>query len=198
MTSALPESNTKPLKIPISVMVLVYSKAVVNHANGNDTNDTSDTNEAVGAQLNASSNLRVLLLERADIPGFWQSVTGSVEQQDINDPLGLRRTAARELCEETGIAVDPSALDDWRIENRFLIYPQFRHRYPLGTTHNTEHVFALSLPEPISVTLAPREHLQHVWLPWQEAANRVRSWSNRDAIERLPYYAIHHDMRKHS
>jgi dihydroneopterin triphosphate diphosphatase len=161
MTSTLPSpSNLKPQKIPVSVMVVVYTQ-----------------------------QLQVLLLERADVAGFWQSVTGSVEAQDLHQPMGLRLTAARELFEETGIQVDPPALDDWRVENRFLIYPQFRHRYPAGTTHNTEHVFALQVPEPLAVTLAPREHLQYAWLPWQDAAQKVRSWSNRDAIERLVAYA---------
>ncbi|TMH30971.1 MAG: dihydroneopterin triphosphate diphosphatase [Betaproteobacteria bacterium] len=127
-------------------------------------------------------DLRVLLLERADYPGYWQSVTGS---QEIGE--ALRDTAARELLEETGIdARAHGGLSDWELSNVYEIYPRWRHRYPDGTTHNTEHAFALEVPEPLAVTLNPREHLRYQWVPWQEAAQKVFSWSNRAAIEELP------------
>ncbi|HVE48282.1 MAG TPA: dihydroneopterin triphosphate diphosphatase [Casimicrobiaceae bacterium] len=121
---------------------------------------------------------RVLLIERADFPDHWQSVTGS---RDAEEPL--RGTAVRELFEETGIdAMRYGGVDDWHLSNVYEIFPQWRHRYPPGTTHNTEHVFALGVPNPIAVTLNPREHVAHAWLPWREAAARCFSWTNRDAI----------------
>jgi len=127
-------------------------------------------------------DLRVLLLERADFPGYWQSVTGSREKDE-----SLIETAARELREETGIdAALYGGLTDWQLSNVYEIYPRWRHRYPTGTTHNTEHVFELEVPGPVPVRLNPREHLAHVWLPWQEAAPKCFSWSNRAAIEALP------------
>ena len=127
-------------------------------------------------------DLRVLLLERADSPGFWQSVTGSQEHDE-----SLARTATRELKEETGIDAAPyGGVVDWKLSNVYEIFPRWRHRYPAGTTHNTEHVFALEVPHPIAVHLNPREHLSHLWLPWQEAAPKCFSWSNRAAIEALP------------
>jgi len=127
-------------------------------------------------------DLRVLLLERADYPGYWQSVTGS---QEIGE--ALRDTAGRELLEETGIdARAHGGLSDWELSSVYEIYPRWRHRYPDGTTHNTEHAFALEVPEPLAVTLNPREHLRYQWVPWQEAAQKVFSWSNRAAIEELP------------
>jgi dATP pyrophosphohydrolase len=126
-------------------------------------------------------DMEVLLIERADHPGFWQSVTGS---QDPGE--ALRHTAAREVMEETGIRVAADDLDDWQVENRYEIYPFFRHRYPPGVTHNTEHVFGLCLPARQPVTLAPGEHVAFEWLPWESAAGRVHSWSNRDAIRLLP------------
>jgi len=127
-------------------------------------------------------DLRVLLIERADAPGFWQSVTGSQEPGET-----LVETATRELAEETGI--DASAyggLVDWNVSNVYEIYPRWRHRYAPGTTHNTEHVFALRVPSPMDVTLNPREHRAYTWLPWEEAAAKCFSWSNRDAIRMLP------------
>jgi len=127
-------------------------------------------------------DLRVLLLERADFPGYWQSVTGSRENDE-----SLAETATRELQEETGIdAAAYGGVADWQLSNVYEIYPRWRHRYPAGTTHNTEHVFALAVPHPVEVHLNPREHLSHLWLPWQEAAPKCFSWSNRAAIEALP------------
>jgi len=76
-------------------------------------------------------------------------------------------------------------LTDWQMSNVYEIFPQWRHRYAPGTTHNTEHVFALEVPAPISVTLNPREHLRFAWLPWRDAAAKCFSWSNRAAIEAL-------------
>jgi dATP pyrophosphohydrolase len=123
----------------------------------------------------------VLLLERADHPGFWQSVTGS---QDPGETL--RETAVREVAEETGLDAGRFELTDWNLQNVFEIYPIWRQRYAPGVTHNTEHVFGLLVPKPMEVKVAPREHLAAVWLPWQEAAERVFSWSNRKAILMLP------------
>ena len=133
--------------------------------------------------------LDVLLIERADKPGYWQSVTGSKDRAD--EPL--LETAVREVEEETGIVVGSDAvplahLRDWGLSNVYEIYPVWRHRYAPGVTHNTEHVFGLRVPEGTPVRVAPREHLQHVWLPWREAADRCFSPSNAEAILQLPRF----------
>jgi len=139
-------------KIPVSTMVVIYTPA-----------------------------LEVLLLERADHPGFWQSVTGSQDEGE-----SLAATAAREVMEETGIDARRYALEDWNLQNVYEIYPVWRHRYAPGVTHNTEHVFGLCVPERLPVRVEPREHLAAEWVPWREAAERVFSWSNRKAILALP------------
>jgi dATP pyrophosphohydrolase len=123
----------------------------------------------------------VLLLERAARPGFWQSVTGSLDRAD--EPL--EAAAGRELREETGIAPASGTLRRWPLCYTFEIFPQWRHRFASGTTHNTEHVFGFTLPAALPVTLAPDEHVASVWLPWREAAAKCFSWSNRDAIRML-------------
>ncbi len=133
--------------------------------------------------------LKVLLIERADKPGYWQSVTGSKDRLD--EPLV--ETAVREVEEETGIVVGSDAvplanLRDWGLSNVYEIYPVWRHRYAPGVTHNTEHVFGLCVPEGTPVRLAPREHLRHAWLPWREAADRCFSPSNAEAILQLPRF----------
>ncbi len=150
----------RPAKIPESVLVVIHTAA-----------------------------LDVLLIERADKPGFWQSVTGS--KDSLDEPL--QETAVREVAEETGIVVGSAAvplacLRDWGLRNVYEIYPVWRHRYAPGVTHNTEHVFGLRVPVGTAVTLNPREHLQHLWLPWREAADRCFSPSNAEAILQLPQF----------
>lgn len=145
-------------KTPISVLVVIYTP-----------------------------DLQVLLLERADHPGYWQSVTGSCEPGE-----SLHQTALREVAEETGLDAGSSKLSDWHTQNVFEIYPEWRHRYAPGVTHNTEHMFGLLVPEPMPVKLAAREHLDCVWLPYREAARKVFSWTNVAALERLPEMAAAH------
>jgi dATP pyrophosphohydrolase len=126
--------------------------------------------------------LDVLLLERADFPDHWQSVTGSCEP---GEPIA--QTALRELREETGIdATLYGGVVDWVQTNRYEIFEQWRHRYAPGITHNTEHVFGLQVPYTVPVTLNAREHLRCQWLPWETAAARCFSSSNREAILTLP------------
>ena len=148
----------RPPKIPQSVLVVIHTDA-----------------------------LDVLLIERADSPGFWQSVTGS------KDFLGesFESTAIREVAEQTGIdaLVPHHRLSDWSLENVYAIYPQWLHRYASGVTHNTEHLFGLRLPGRIHVRLSPQEHTASVWLPWREAAQRCFSPSNAEAILQLPAFA---------
>lgn len=144
--------NEAAYKIPVSVLVVVHTPV-----------------------------LEVLLLERADRRGFWQSVTGS---QDAGETL--EQTALREVKEETGLDASRYQLTDWHKQNQYDIYQRWRHRYAPGVTRNTEHVFGLRVPAPLAVTLAPREHLRYEWLPWRAAADKVFSWSNAEAIRELP------------
>ena len=156
----IPAADVRPPKIPQSVLVVIH---------------TPDS--------------QVLLIERADKPGFWQSVTGS--KDTLDEPLV--RTCVREVEEETGIvigsaAVPRSALRDWGLRNVYEIYPVWRHRYAPGVTHNTEHVFGLTVPRDTPVRLNPREHLHFGWWPWREAADRCFSPSNAEAILQLPRF----------
>ena len=156
-----PMETARPRKIPESVLVVIHT-----------------------------ADLEVLLMERADYPGFWQSVTGS--KAAIGEDASA--TAIREVAEETGIVVGSdgvprSALRDWGLSNVYEIYPRWRHRYEPGVTHNTEHVFGLRVARDIAVTLAPREHTALLGLPWREAADRCFSPSNAEAILQLPRFS---------
>ncbi|HUG99644.1 MAG TPA: dihydroneopterin triphosphate diphosphatase, partial [Gammaproteobacteria bacterium] len=120
----------------------------------------------------------VLLLERIQPPGWWQSVTGSLEAGET--PWDA---AVRELHEETGMAAD--GLVDLAISQRFTIAPAWRHRFAPGVTENLEHAFALGLAAPVDIRLDPSEHKRYAWLPWRDARERATSWTDRAAIERV-------------
>lgn len=154
----------RPFKIPQSVLVVIYTPA-----------------------------RNVLLIKRADYADtegeFWQSVTGS---KDAESEL-FAQTAVREVMEETGIDCSAGShlgcgLADWRLENVYDIYPRWQHRYAHGVRRNTEHLFGLRVPEGMQVTLNPREHSAHQWLPWHDAARRCYSPSNSEAILMLPRF----------
>ena len=125
-------------------------------------------------------DLQVLIMERTDKVGFWQSVTGSVEGDET--PL---QAAMREVFEETGLDASQYNMQDWQASNVYEIYPHWRHRYAPGVVENTEHLFGLELPSALPIKLAPDEHLRYEWVDWRDAATRVFSWTNVDALKRL-------------
>lgn len=132
-----------------------------------------------------SADAEVLLIQRADVADFWQSVTGAKDWAE--EPF--EATAARELWEETGlVAGRDGVLSDWGLENIYAIYPQWRHRYRPGVSHNTERVFGFCVSAPVPVRLSPREHTAQCWLPWRAAAERCFSPSNAEAILWLPRF----------
>ncbi len=151
-------------KIPQSVLVVIYTPA-----------------------------WEVLLIRRTEAdphaPAFWQSVTGSKDAVDES----FADTAAREVCEETGMDCSAGTplhahLQDWQLENVYRIYPRWRHRYAPEVTHNTERVFGLQVPAGTPVVLNAREHTHFQWLPYQQAALQCFSPSNAEAILQLPRF----------
>ena len=126
----------------------------------------------------------VLLIERIDHSGFWQSVTGSKDSLQEE----LRCTAQREVEEETGIRASLGRFKNWSVSNVYDIYPAWQHRYAPGITRNTEHVFSLCVPSGTHVILSPIEHTAFQWLPYRSAADACYSPSNAEAILMLPRF----------
>lgn len=124
-----------------------------------------------------TADAQVLLLERLEPAGFWQSVTGSLEWGE-----SAVAAAARELHEETGLE---GQLRDCRLQSRFPILPAWRARYAPDVAENREFVFAVCYPLPPPVRLNPAEHRDWCWLPAAAAAERAASATNREAIRRL-------------
>ena len=85
----------KLYKIPISILVVIYTK-----------------------------QSSILLLHRSDRKDFWQSVTGSIEKNEL-----LIDAARREVYEETGIITNDFSLKDWNLNHQYEIYQHWRHRY---------------------------------------------------------------------
>ena len=152
-TQSSPVSDLSTFKIPESVLVVIHTP-----------------------------ELSVLLIERKDHAGFWQSVTGSKDflSESFMD------TAAREVFEETGIRAAVSQFVDWAVSNTYDIYPSYRHRYAPDVTRNTECVFSLCVPPNTPIMLSPSEHTAFQWLPYRAAADACYSPSNAEAILMLP------------
>jgi dATP pyrophosphohydrolase len=148
----------KPYKIPLSVLVVIYTPA-----------------------------LDVLLIKRADAQDFWQSVTGSKARADEDFRQTAAREVFEETSIDCASGTSLACgLHDWGLENVYDIYPRWQHRYAPGVTRNTEHVFGLLVRPATPVILSPREHTASRWLPWREAADLCFSPSNAEAILMLP------------
>ena len=138
-------------KKPISSLVLIYTK-----------------------------DFKVLLMERSDKTGYWQSVTGSLEDNETP-----KEAAIREVFEETGVDANQYTLEDWQLSHVYEIYTHWRYRYAPDTTHNTEHIFGLNLPSELPIQLSKHEHVQYLWVDWRDAMDKVFSWTNMEAIKKL-------------
>ena len=133
-------------KIPISILVIIYTK-----------------------------NKDVLILKKNNDKDMWQSVTGSLNENE--EPI---EAAKREVFEETGL--NTKNLIDCNKQYVFEIYEMWRHKYEDGVTHNTEHVFLLELDDKVDIKIDSNEHMQYEWITRVKAAEKVFSHTNRQAI----------------
>jgi dATP pyrophosphohydrolase len=137
--------NQSPYKRPESVLVVVYTT----------------TGE-------------VLMLQRREPAGYWQSVTGSLEQDEAPE-----EAARRELFEETGLQLP---VIDCQQSHTFPIHPAWRARYAPECSTNREHVFRVQCTERPVIRLNAGEHLEYRWLTREAAARLATFRTNREAI----------------
>jgi dATP pyrophosphohydrolase len=135
---------------PVSVLVLVYT-----------------------------DNADVLLLKRVRPFVFWQSVTGS-----LNDDETAADAARRELHEETGLTTEGRLRDTGNVRT-FEIDTRWRYRFPPGITENQEFEWHFQLASPVDVVLDQTEHSSFKWCPIEQAIEKVWSWTNKEALMQL-------------
>jgi dATP pyrophosphohydrolase len=147
-----------PYKQPRSVQVVVFSER-------------------------AGERLYLLLRRVPSHGGFWQSVTGSLEDGETH-----QQAAVREVLEETGFSVPENELIDLGVTNVFEIAEQWRPKYAPGVTRNEEVCFALPVRHG-RVEIDHLEHDEYVWVDYNAAVGMLYWESNRRtlaAVDRLP------------
>ncbi|HSB08170.1 MAG TPA: dihydroneopterin triphosphate diphosphatase [Blastocatellia bacterium] len=123
------------------------------------------------------SERRYLLLRRVpEHGGFWQSVTGSLEEGESH-----KQAAVREVFEETGFGVSEEELLDLGVINNFEIAPHWREKYAPGVTHNEEVCFALRAAQR-EPKIDSVEHDSYVWTSYEDARELLYWESSRRAF----------------
>jgi dATP pyrophosphohydrolase len=125
----------------------------------------------------ADSGWEVLLLRRtASRGGFWQGVTGGVEDEEA-----LVEAARRELVEETGLV--PSALEQIDYSYSFPVEDKWRYLYAAGVEEVVEYVFLALIHGQQEPTIT-REHDQWRWCTWDQALELLAWPGNIEALKR--------------
>ncbi|OOF81571.1 dihydroneopterin triphosphate diphosphatase [Rodentibacter caecimuris] len=127
----------------------------------------------------AQSSGRVLMLQRQDDPTFWQSVTGSLEENET--PC---QAVIRELWEEVRLKIteNSTALFNCNKSIEFEIFPHFRYKYAPNVTHCREHWFLLAVEREFIPQLS--EHLAYQWVSADQAVRMTKSPNNAEAIRK--------------
>ena len=140
-----------PYKLPRSIQVVVFSEQ-------------------------AGERLYLLLRRVPSHGGFWQSVTGSLEEGETH-----LQAAVREVQEETGFCVSEDELIDLGVTNVFAIAELWRPKYAPGVTFNEEVCFALQV-RPGVVEIDRLEHDEYVWANYETAAGMLYWETNRQTL----------------
>ena len=107
--------------------------------------------------------------------GFWQAVTGGVEDNEE-----YYQSAVRELREETGFA--PDKIEPVDYSYTFPVDPQMRKLYDQPVETITEVVFLARIKPGIDPTLDPIEHDDWKWCDFDEAVRTVYWPGNKESL----------------
>lgn len=137
------------------------------------------SNIAVLVVIYAEHTGCTLMLQRQDDPDFWQSVTGSLEENETP-----RQAAIRELWEEVRLKIteNSTALFDCNESVEFEIFPHFRYKYAPNVTHCREYWFLLAVEREFVPQLS--EHSAYQWVSAEQAAKMTKSPNNAEAIRK--------------
>ena len=125
-----------------------------------------------------AGEIEYLLLKRVPrtdlkIPGFWQCVSGALEEEE-----SFVRAAQREVFEETGLRIEAVTATGFK-----LIYPikdEWRTHYGPDPIEVVEPVFFSQVEaDPV----LSEEHSIFEWLPYQQAYQRLTFGEYQAAIE---------------
>jgi len=118
------------------------------------------------------SIVEYLLLKRLpERNGFWQPVTGGVEEGE-----NLEEALRREIEEETGVKGFISIMEG-------IHYYEFADPVP-----NREYAFGVEVSPNEKVTLDGKEHSEYCWCDLQEALRLLHWEENKEAFKKLDDY----------
>ncbi len=116
-----------------------------------------------------NSKIEYLLVKRiCERDGFWQPITGGVEQGETKI-----EALKREIKEETGIKNLVRIIED-------VYY------FELSTSlHEKEYVYGVEVLPTEKIVLDKREHSEFMWCGFQEALRLMKWKGNKEALRRL-------------
>ncbi len=127
--------------------------------------------EAIVFRKNENKNYEFLLLKRIETKGgFWQPVTGEIEENET-----VEEAMKREIKEEIAIT------------NLLQVIPEVYH-FILDETKQQEFVFGVKISANEKIDLTKniyQEHEEYKWCSFDEALNLLKYPGNKEGLKRL-------------
>ena len=131
--------------------------------------------EAIIFRRNGNKMEYLLLKRLPERNGFWQPITGGVEEGETRNEA-LRR----EIREETGIKNIVAVLEDLYL---------FEFSDP---NLNQEYVYGVEVSSSEEIVLDQKEHSEYKWCGFQEALQLLHWKENKEALRKLNMTLTHH------
>lgn len=118
-----------------------------------------------------TSGPEYLLLKRNNLlGGYWQPVTGFIDEPETNCQAALR-----ELEEETGVSVCKRIVD-----------PKHCFHFNMNGIQCSVSVLALEVASRPDICLS-FEHTEYIWLPYREARSKLYWENNQMTLDKLHF-----------